>query len=124
MEFCSNRPEFNHVLEICNRAIKISPTEQVPDEPAGNPSMVGYVYLLKFRSDYKIGASADPDRRYGEVATQMPDTMTKVHIIKTDDPFGVENYWHRRFQAQRLKGEWFRLSLTDVRAFKRWKTLF
>ena len=28
LEFCSNRPEFNRVLEICNRAIKISPTEQ------------------------------------------------------------------------------------------------
>ena len=124
LEFCTARPGFNFVLEICNRAIDLSPIEQIPDEPAGNTSTIGYVYLLKFRFDYKIGASADLDRRYGEVATQMPDAMVKVHTIKADDPFGVENYWHRRFEAKRLKGEWFRLSLADVRAFKRWKAIF
>ena len=49
--------------------------------------------------------------------------MTKVHTIKTGDPFGVENDWHRRFEAKRLKGEWFKLSLAGVRAFKRWTTI-
>lgn len=122
--FCSAGLQFNHVLEICNRAIKLAPIDNVLDEPVGTSQSVGYVYLLKFRSDYKIGASADPDRRYGEVATQMPYAMAKVYTIKTDDPFGVENYWHRRFEAKRLRGEWFKLSLADVRAFKRWKTIY
>ena len=121
--FCAERPEFAPLLEICDRTISHSRIDQVPDEFDGTKSTIGYVYMIKFRSDYKIGASADPERRYGEIATQMLDTMTKVHTIKTDDPFGVESYWHRRFEAKRLKGEWFKLSLTDVRAFKRWKTM-
>ena len=85
---------------------------------------MGFVYLIKFRTEYKIGASAEPERRFGAVATQMPDAMTNIHTIKTDDPFGVEKYWHRRFEAKRLKGEWFKLTPTDVRAFKRWKSIF
>jgi hypothetical protein len=121
--YCDERQEFQHVstfyrLELDGDTSDIEPALIEP------PSTLGYVYLLKFRSDYKIGASNDPDRRYGEVATQMPEAMIKVHTIKTDDPFGVEKYWHQRFDSRRLKGEWFRLSQADVRAFKKWKTIF
>ncbi len=84
---------------------------------------IGYVYLLKFRrNDYKIGASNNPERRFGEIATKMPESPVQIHTIKTDDPFGVEAYWHRRFASKQLdkSSEWFQLSPADVRAFRRW----
>jgi Meiotically up-regulated gene 113 len=122
---CSAHPDLQRVAEICQQAIR-QPSDDIdrlPETPAA-PAPIGYVYLIKFRSDFKVGASSDPERRYGGMATQMPEAMTRVHTIKTDDPFGVEAYWHRRFEAKRLKGEWFSLSPADVRAFKRWKTIF
>ena len=49
--------------------------------------------------------------------------MVLIHKILTDDPYGVEEYWHKRFSAKAMKGEWFNLDPSDIVAFKRWKKI-
>jgi hypothetical protein len=90
------------------------------------PPAVGYVYLLKHgsRTEYKIGMTCNPIRREGEIGIQLPEKVQPVHYIETDDPAGIENYWHKRFAGKRKEGEWFSLTAEDVRAFKRWKRIF
>lgn len=87
--------------------------------------VTGFVYMVKHgsRSEYKIGKTNNPLRREGEIRLQLPETLAPVHYIETDDPAGVEAYWHNRFASQRKEGEWFALSRDDVAAFKRWKRI-
>ena len=72
---------------------------------------------------YKVGRSLDFGRRSREIDLQLPERAERVHAIRTDDPVGVERYWHERFAARRLNGEWFLLTKSDVAAFKRWRSI-
>lgn len=88
-----------------------------PDE-----KVKGYVYMLRSGGRYKIGKATDPSRRFREVRLELPDETHQVHSIPTDDPTGIEKYWHQRFAAKRIRNtEFFTLDANDVKAFKRRK---
>lgn len=100
-----------------------------PESPPYSETLstkIGHVYLVRHgsRKEYQIGKTFNPLRREGEIALQLPEKLEPIHYIKTDDPSGVENYWHTRFADKRKEGEWFALTAEDVRAFKRWKRIY
>jgi len=119
-EWCAARAGYDDVVAHCDSYEP--PRNQPSSTPSGDaPSEDGWVYLKKMGKFYKIGLTNDAGRRHRELATQMPEKLTTVHEIRTDDPRGIEAYWHNRFAAKRRNGEWFDLSGEDVAAFKRRK---
>lgn len=120
MTWCESRSDWEDVVAICaplavDEALTGSVGEEIPK------SEIGYVYLLKSGKYFKIGRSNAPGRREYELAIQLPEPVTTVHTIKTDDPVGIERYWHQRFANRRKNGEWFELRRDDVSAFRRRK---
>lgn len=73
--------------------------------------------------NYKIGRTNEMGRRHHEITIQLPEGLELIHEIKTDDPSGVEAYWHRRFEQKHKNGEWFDLDSSDIRIFKRWRRI-
>jgi hypothetical protein len=120
VRYAETHPGHEDVLALC--AGRHAPDETVS---AKAPAVsFGSVYLLKGPgSRYKIGRTNAFGRRRRELSIQLPFDTRKVHVIETDDPVGVEAYWHQRFAAKRINSEWFELESADVAAFKRWKRL-
>ncbi|QZA79377.1 GIY-YIG nuclease family protein [Deefgea tanakiae] len=119
--FCSGNSEYSDVLNFMPNVRDIT----VAIESAVEVKK-GYVYLIQHgnRKEYKIGRTNNPIRREGELSIELPEKVEPLHWIETDDPSGIEKYWHNRFASKRKNGEWFDLSVDDVRAFKRWKKIF
>jgi hypothetical protein len=119
--YCREHHDFEDVIEIC-LPIQAKEHSESKCESRQSPSEeLGYVYMLKSGGYYKIGKTNAAGRRERELAIQLPEKANTVHIIKTDDPAGIESYWHKRFEAKRKHGEWFELSSAEVNAFKRRK---
>ncbi|MBN2292866.1 MAG: GIY-YIG nuclease family protein, partial [Pirellulales bacterium] len=119
-EWTIDKSEWEDVVAICEAVCP--PLEYIDDKSSA--MSCGYVYLIKSGRFYKIGRTNSPGRRGYELKLQLPEETKRLHLIKTDDPVGVEAYWHNRFKLKRKNGEFFTLSADDVRAFKRWKSIF
>ncbi len=120
-EYCAKHDGLDHLAELC-RAVTSNDKGEHDNEAADSVSY-GEVYLFKSGRYFKIGRTNDTVRRGSEIRIQLPEKMTLVHSIKTDDPPGVEAYWHKRFETKRMKGEWFDLDPADIKAFKRWRRI-
>ena len=118
-EFCADRADLSSVRAISLRQATLT----TPTRTLLGPALVdGYVYMMRSGRRYKIGHTNSPSRRHREVRLDLPDPTTLVHSIATDDPSGIETYWHQRFSSKRIRDtEFFHLTAADIAAFKRRK---
>ena len=115
-KYCESDLEFASLLHLFPSANK-----QAAAPPSEKLGADGWVYLLKSGDTYKLGCSENLEKRVKQINVALPEAATLHHAIQTDDPFGIEAYWHSRFAARRLNGEWFKLSKQDLAAFRRRK---
>lgn len=119
--YCAEREGYSDVIDACSVAITTKPQRRADYEQnaTSREEVFGYVYLIKSGRYYKVGRSNSAGRREYELSIQLPERAKLVHEIRTDDPVGIERYWHQRFAERRKNGEWFELEPGDVKAFTR-----
>lgn len=121
LEYCRSRAGYEDIAEVCRAAANNHRTTKADQAGVVQSDSIGFVYLIKSGRNFKIGRSNSVGRREYELAIQLPDKASQVHAIRTDDPVGIEAYWHRRFESKRKNGEWFELSAADIASFRRRK---
>jgi hypothetical protein len=121
LEYCSTHPGHDDVAAICTPLLRADSAVDADDDNDGVET--GYVYLALMKvgreKRYKIGKADIVGARTRQIAVSLPEELELIHAISTDDAYGIEGYWHRRFAEKRRGGEWFALTSDDVRAFKR-----
>lgn len=120
LKYCKDKGKYRDVIEICKEVLGSSEKEGNSD--AGKDDLkFGYVYLMKSGRYYKIGRSDCVEKRNYEIGIKLPEELKIIHKIKTDDPIGIEAYWHKRFENKKVRKrtEWFDLSNSDIKTFKR-----
>ena len=117
-EFAQLHSAYADILDLLPREVaeERTATEHSGERPEKGD---GHVYMLKLGKHYKIGRTFAVPRRHREIALELPEKPDIVHSMSTDDPEGIEAYWHRRFARKQTNGEWFALDAEDVRVFKR-----
>src|SRR5262249_48700200 len=115
--YCAKHESYDDVISIC-RQVPLPAEKPIGNESFHEPTF-GFVYLLRSGRYFRIGRTNAAGRRERELAIQLPEKSETVHVIQTDDPIGIEAYWHKRFEGKRKNGEWFELDGSDLKAFKR-----
>jgi hypothetical protein len=79
---------------------------------------VGYVYFFRHGDDdqFKIGQTANVERRLKQLQTGSPKPLTVFDVIETADAKDVEAFLHRRLAHKCLIGENFALTPAEIRA--------
>lgn len=113
-KFCESSDEHDDVLNMLGRELSAEYKAR---------GTVGFVYMMKYGKHYKIGFTSDVGKRGYDLKLLVPEPHRTIHYFETDDPRGIEAYWHRRFADKLCDGtrEYFALSPEDVAAFRRRK---
>lgn len=123
LRYCQDDPDYADVAALLEPIATLRTNEAAG--PGAENLAYGFVYLVRGHpGEYKIGRTNLVDRRLSELGATASIEQQLIHEIKTDDPSGIEAYWHKRFHDKRMRGEWFRLNAEDVKAFRRWRKIF
>lgn len=122
LAYCRSVDGYEDVASIC-APIAARAADKSESGPSKAEENTGYVYLAQFQGRYyRVGRTKQVGRSEAELSMALSTKSKIIHAIKTDDPVGIEAYWHRRFENRPRRGEWFELTGEDVCAFKRRKT--
>jgi hypothetical protein len=123
--FCERVGDWDDVMQVCQAILSAAPESLVAEDSDEDDLVTGYVYLALMKvgreKRFKIGKANLVEQRTRQVAVNLPEELELIHVICTDDAYGIEAYWHKRFADKRRGGEWFELTVEDVRVFKRRK---
>lgn len=74
-----------------------------------NIEQAGFVYILHAEGTnrFKIGYSADPEKRCQSVSQQSPFPIVLIHSYPSDNAYKDEQKLHNMFSNRRIHGEWF-----------------
>jgi hypothetical protein len=87
--YCHTHANFEDVSQICQAYPQPEPS--VTDgRDSGDEVGFGFVYLIRSGRYFKIGKTNSAGRRERELAIQLPEKANTVHVIRTDDPTGIE----------------------------------
>lgn len=79
---------------------------------------MSYVYIIQSSNGYiKIGVSANPNKRLGDLQTANPHKLYLQLSIKCCDEesaYQLETLLHERYQDLQANGEWFDCALESV----------
>ena len=76
---------------------------------------IRFIYLFKTENNmYKIGVAANPHKRLKGVQTGCPTLVEHVYSLKTFRALNVEAIIHEVFNKNRVMGEWFKFSSSEV----------
>lgn len=122
LDYVNGKKGFEDINDICNSILKQNNDRK--ETTNDNQIERGFVYMGKRGSHYRVGRSKDLDQRRNDHNINQPEYFEYIHVIETDDMVHIEDYWHKRFESKKLKGEWFKLNSSDIKAFKRWRKIF
>lgn len=90
---------------------------QIPPKPKRG----GFVYVMRFGDRYKIGMTMiNAETRRQEMEYELRrhiDAQAHVDLLstyQTNEPRKLEKRLHAHFESQRLEGEWFALTESDL----------
>lgn len=80
--------------------------DYVAKKPSGRSYFVYFLTAKAPEFPIKIGITESRLTRFGALQGAMPYDLEILAFVRTDDPL-LERRLHKRFAAQRLRGEWF-----------------
>ena len=102
----------NEILVSFNSEIEFYKSEKHKIDLQKNESVECKTYLMKDTTNnfYKIGYSTNPEQRESTLQSEKPT----IKMVKVWDKF-IEKELHEKYKDQRVRGEWFKLTPTQVK---------
>lgn len=101
--------------EACESVLQS--TQKLSFQRLGN--RVGFVYFIycEPKRVFKIGKSVDPKKRFCAIKTASPNPKDYrlFGLIKSDDYHNLEKSFHLKYELKRRSGEWFDISIDEVK---------